>query len=313
LNIASIRETFGQFLRFDNSQSGAILVNNDDWLADLQYIPFLRDIGRHFTINRMLTMDSVKLRLEREQPLTFLEFNYMIMQGYDFVELHKRHGCILQMGGSDQWGNIVQGVELGRRVRDVQLFGLTSPLMTTTSGAKMGKTASGAVWLSPKRLSPYDYWQFWRNTEDGDVGRFLRIFTDLPLDEIARLEQLKDADINAAKQVLATEATRLCHGEEAAREAAATAMRAFGGGAAEGLPTFTLRSGEPPLVIDVVVALGMASSRSEARRLIEQGGVRLNDKPVRTISVSVTEADLDSSGTARLAIGKKRHGLVRRT
>ena len=313
LNIASIRETFGQFLRFDNSQSGAILVNNDDWLADLQYIPFLRDIGRHFTINRMLTMDSVKLRLEREQPLTFLEFNYMIMQGYDFVELHKRHGCTLQMGGSDQWGNIVQGVELGRRVRDVQLFGLTSPLMTTTSGAKMGKTASGAVWLSPKRLSPYDYWQFWRNTEDGDVGRFLRIFTDLALDEIARLEQLKDADINAAKQVLATEATRLCHGEEAAREAAATATRAFGGGAAEGLPTFTLRSGEPPLVIDVVVALGMASSRGEARRLIEQGGVRLNDKPVRTISASITEADLDSSGTARLVIGKKRHGLVRRT
>ncbi len=312
-NIASIRETFGHFLRFDNSQSGAILLNNDDWLADLQYIPFLRDIGRHFTINRMLTMDSVRLRLEREQPLTFLEFNYMIMQGYDFVELHKRHGCTLQMGGSDQWGNIVQGVELGRRVRDVQLFGLTSPLMTTTSGVKMGKTVSGAVWLSPKRLSPYDYWQFWRNTEDGDVGRFLRIFTDLPLDEIARLEQLKDADINAAKQVLATEATRLCHGEQAAREAVATATRAFGGAAAEGLPTFTLRSGEPALVIDVVVALGMASSKGEARRLIEQGGVRLNDKPVRTISASVTEADLDSSGTARLAVGKKRHGLVRRT
>ena len=311
-NIASIRETFGHFLRFDSAPSGAILVNNDDWLAQLQYIPFLRDIGRHFTINRMLTMDSVRLRLEREQPLTFLEFNYMIMQGYDFVELNQRHGCTLQMGGSDQWGNIVQGVELGRRVRDVQLFGLTSPLMTTTSGAKMGKTASGAVWLSPKRLSPYDYWQFWRNTEDGDVGRFLRIFTDLPLDEIARLEQLKDADINAAKQVLATEATRLCHGEEAAREAAATATRAFGGTAAEGLPTFTLRSGEPALIIDVVVALGMASSKGEARRLIEQGGVRLNDKPVRMIAASVTEADLDSSGTARLAVGKKRHGLVQR-
>ena len=311
-NIVSIRETFGHFLQFDSGPSGAILVNNDDWLAHLQYIPFLRDIGRHFTINRMLTMDSVRLRLEREQPLTFLEFNYMIMQGYDFVELNQRHGCTLQMGGSDQWGNIVQGVELGRRVRDVQLFGLTSPLMTTTSGAKMGKTASGAVWLSPKRLSPYDYWQFWRNTEDGDVGRFLRIFTDLPLDEIARLEQLKDADINVAKQVLATEATRLCHGDEAAREAAATATRAFGGTAAEGLPTFTLRSGEPALVIDVVVALGMASSKGEARRLIEQGGVRLNDKPVRMISANVTEADLDSSGTARLAVGKKRHGLVQR-
>src|SRR5882757_8861546 len=246
-NIAGIRETFARFLNFGDGPTGAIMANNDDWLSALQYIAFLRDVGRHFTINRMLTMDSVRLRLEREQPLTFLEFNYMIMQGYDFVELHKRHGCTLQMGGSDQWGNIVQGVELGRRVRDVQLFGLTSPLMTTTSGAKMGKTASGAVWLSPKRLSPYDYWQFWRNTEDGDVGRFLRIFTDLALDEIARLEQLKDADINAAKQVLATEATRLCHGEEAAREAAATATHAFGGGAAEGLPTFTLRSGEPPL------------------------------------------------------------------
>jgi tyrosyl-tRNA synthetase len=310
-NITNIQETFSHFLRFDDSPSGAILVNNDDWLAELQYIPFLRDIGRHFTINRMLTMDSVKLRLEREQPLTFLEFNYMIMQGYDFVELHKRYGCTLQMGGSDQWGNIVQGVELGRRVRDAQLFGLTSPLMTTTSGAKMGKTASGAVWLSPKRLSPYEYWQFWRNTEDGDVGRFLRIFTDLPLAEIARLEQLKDADINTAKQVLATEATQLCHGAEPAREAAATAARAFAGAATEGLPTFILKSGEPALVIDVAIALGMASSKSEARRLIEQGGVRLNDQPVRTITASITEADLDSDSTARLAVGKKRHGLIR--
>lgn len=311
-NIASIQETFSHFLRFDDSPSGAILVNNDDWLAELQYIPFLRDVGGHFTINRMLTMDSVKLRLEREQPLTFLEFNYMIMQSYDFVELHKRYGCTLQMGGSDQWGNIVQGVELGRRVRDVQLFGLTSPLMTTASGAKMGKTASGAVWLSPKRLSPYEYWQFWRNTEDADVGRFLRIFTDLPLTEITRLEQLQDADINAAKQVLATEATRLCHGAEPAREAAATAARAFAGAATEGLPTFMLRSGEPALVLEVAIALGMASSRGEARRLIEQGGVRLNDQPVRTITASITEADLDSNGTARLAVGKKRHGLVRR-
>jgi tyrosyl-tRNA synthetase len=310
-NIASIQTTFSHFLRFDDSPSGAILVNNDDWLAELQYIPFLRDIGGHFTINRMLTMDSVKLRLEREQPLTFLEFNYMIMQSYDFVELHARYGCTLQMGGSDQWGNIVQGVELGRRVRDAQLFGLTSPLMTTASGAKMGKTASGAVWLSPKRLSPYDYWQFWRNTEDGDVGRFLRIFTDLPLAQIARLEQLKEADINAAKQVLATEATRLCHGEEPAREAAATAARAFAGAATEGLPTFILKDREPALVIDVTIALGMASSKGEARRLIEQGGVRLNDQPVRTITASITAADLDSDGTARLAVGKKRHGLIR--
>src|SRR5450631_3857009 len=201
-NIAGIREIFGHFLRFDDSPSGAVMVNNDDWLSSLQYIPFLRDIGRHFSINRMLTMDSVKLRLEREQPLTFLEFNYMILQGYDFVELNRRYNCTLQMGGSDQWGNILQGVELGRRVRETELFGLTSPLITTSSGAKMGKTASGAVWLNAKRLSPYDYWQFWRNTEDGDVGRFLRMFTDLPLAEIARLEQLQGAEINDAKITL---------------------------------------------------------------------------------------------------------------
>jgi tyrosyl-tRNA synthetase len=311
-NIAGIREIFTRFLSFDDSLSGAIMVNNDDWLGGLQYIPFLRDIGRHFTINRMLTMDSVKLRLEREQPLTFLEFNYMIMQGYDFVELYKRHGCALQMGGSDQWGNIVQGVELGRRVSEAQLYGLTSPLIKTASGAKMGKTARGAVWLSPKHLSPYDYWQFWRNTEDADVGRFLRIFTDLPLAEIGRLEALAGAQINIAKEVLATEATRLCHGAAAAVEAAARAARAFAGGVADGLPTFTLKSGEPALVIDVAVALGMASSKSESRRLVEQGGIRLNDQPVRNVSARITEADLDASGTARLTVGKKRHGLIRR-
>jgi tyrosyl-tRNA synthetase len=311
-NIAGIRTTFSRFLKFDETPTGAIMANNDDWLGGLQYIPFLRDIGRHFTINRMLTMDSVKLRLEREQPLTFLEFNYMILQGYDFVELFRRHGCTLQMGGSDQWGNIVQGVELGRRSADAQLFGLTSPLITTSSGAKMGKTASGAVWLNPKRLSPYDYWQFWRNTEDGDVGRFLRLFTDLPLTEITRLEQLKDAEINEAKKVLATEATRLCHGESQAREAAATAARAFAGGATDGLPTFALNSTEGVLVIDVVIALGMASSRGEGRRLIEQGGIRLNDQTVTTGNATVSEADLDSNGTARLTVGKKRHGLIRR-
>jgi tyrosyl-tRNA synthetase len=310
--MAGIRRCFGPFLSFGDRPADAIMVNNDDWLGGLQYISFLRDVGRHFTINRMLTMDSVWLRLEREQPLTFLEFNYMIMQGYDFVELFKRYGCTLQMGGSDQWGNIVQGVELGRRLAEAQLFGLTSPLITTSSGAKMGKTASGAVWLNPNRLSAYDYWQFWRNTEDGDVGRFLRIFTDLPLHEIERLEQLKDADINVAKQILATEATSLCHGQAAAGDAAATAQRAFSGGAAEGLPTFTLKRGEPVLVIDVAIALGMASSRSEGRRLVEQGGVRLNDQPVRAANASVTEADLDGSGTARLTVGKKRHGLIRR-
>jgi tyrosyl-tRNA synthetase len=310
-NIAAIRETFSRFLNFDAGPSGALMVNNDDWLGQLQYIPFLRDIGRHFTINRMLTMDSVRLRLEREQPLTFLEFNYMILQGYDFVELFKRYGCTLQMGGSDQWGNIVQGVELGRRIADAQLFGLTSPLITTSSGAKMGKTASGAVWLNPARLSPYDYWQFWRNTEDGDVGRFLRMFTDLPLPEIARLEELKDAEINVAKQILATEATRLCHGDEAGREAAATASRAFAGAVAEGLPTFTLKDGAPVLVIDVAIALGLTSSKSEGRRLVEQGGVRLNDQPVRAATATITAKDLDASGTARLTIGKKRHALIR--
>jgi tyrosyl-tRNA synthetase len=311
-NIAGIRQTFARFLDFNDSPSGAIMANNDDWLSGLQYIAFLRDIGRHFTINRMLTMDSVKLRLEREQPLTFLEFNYMIMQGYDFVELFRRYGCTLQMGGSDQWGNIVQGVELGRRMADAQLFGVTSPLITTSSGAKMGKTASGAVWLSAHRLSPYDYWQFWRNTEDADVGRFLRMFTDLPLPEINRLEQLKDAEINVAKEVLATEATRLCHGDAQALEVAATAARAFAGGAAEGLPTFILKAGEPVQVIDVAIALGMASSKSEARRLVEQGGVRLNDQPVRAANASISEADLDGGGTARLTVGKKRHGLIRR-
>ncbi len=310
-NIASIRQIFAQFLRFDDSPTGALLVNNDDWLAGLQYIPFLRNVGRHFTINRMLTMDSVKLRLDREQPLTFLEFNYMILQGYDFVELNRRYGCTVQMGGSDQWGNIVQGVDLGRRIHDAHLFGLTSPLIATASGAKMGKTASGAVWLNPKRLAPYGYWQFWRNTEDGDVGRFLRLFTDLPLDEIVRLEQLEDADINIAKEMLATEATRLCHGGDAAHASAATAAQAFAGNATDGLPVFSLETGESALVIDIAMALGMADSKSAARRLVEQGGVRLNDRPVRSVTAFVSAADLDDGGTARLTVGKKRHGLIR--
>jgi tyrosyl-tRNA synthetase len=311
-NIAGIREIFTQFLRFDDSPTGAIMVNNDAWLSDLRYIPFLRDIGRHFSINRMLTMDSVKLRLEREQPLTFLEFNYMILQGYDFVELNKRYDCILQMGGSDQWGNILQGVELGRRVRERELFGLTTPLITTASGAKMGKTASGAVWLNAKRLSAYDYWQFWRNTEDGDVGRFLRMFTDLAVAEITRLEQLQGAQINEAKKILATEATRLCHGDAAAREAMDTAAAAFTGAAAEGLPTMTLGSGAQMPVVEIVVSLGMAASKSEARRLIEQGGVKLNDQPVHAVTATVSVADLDADGTARLTVGKKRHGLIKR-
>jgi tyrosyl-tRNA synthetase len=309
-NIAGIRRIFDRFLRFDDTPGGAMMANNDEWLSELKYIPLLRDVGRHFTINRMLTMDSVRLRLDREQPLTFLEFNYMILQGYDFVELNKRFGCTLQMGGSDQWGNIVQGVELGRRIRDVQLFGLTSPLIATASGAKMGKTASGAVWLNPERLPAYGYWQFWRNTEDGDVGSFLRMFTELPLAEIARLEALGGAELNLAKEILATEATRLCHGETAAAQAAATAARAFAGGAAEGLPTFNLDQAAVP-VIDVIVSLGMAASKSQARRLIEQGGVKLNDRLVSDSTARVTAADLQSGGTARLSVGKKRHGVIR--
>jgi tyrosyl-tRNA synthetase len=311
-NIAGIRKIFGNFLRFDDSPTGALMVNNDDWLSGLQYIPFLREVGRHFSINRMLTMDSVKLRLEREQPLTFLEFNYMILQGYDFVELNKRYDCTLQMGGSDQWGNILQGVELGRRLRDKELFGVTSPLMTTASGAKMGKTAAGAVWLAAERLPAYDYWQFWRNAEDGDVGKFLRIFTDLSLSEISRLERLQGAEINEAKKILATEATRLCHGDAAAQDSSATAARAFAGAAAEGLPTITLAAGASALVLDVVISLGMASSRSEARRLIDQGGVKLNDQPVRSAAATVSDADLGDQGHARLAVGKKRHGLIKR-
>ena len=311
-NIAGIREIFDRFLRFDDTPTGAIMANNDDWLSGLQYIPFLRDIGRHFSINRMLTMDSVKLRLEREQPLTFLEFNYMILQGYDFVELNRRYDCTLQMGGSDQWGNILQGVELGRRVRERELFGLTTPLMTTASGTKMGKTASGAVWLNARRLGPYDYWQFWRNTEDGDVGRFLRMFTDLPLAEIARLEKLGGAEINEAKKILATEATRLCHGDAAAHLAVDTAAAAFTGGSAQGLPTLRLDSGATLPVLDAVVALGMATSKSEARRLIEQGGVKLNDQTVQAVTATICATDLDAGGTARIAVGKKRHGLIKR-
>jgi tyrosyl-tRNA synthetase len=310
-NIGSIKETFKNFLRFDDSPTGAVMVNNDDWLSGLEYIPFLRDIGKHFTINRMLTMDSVKMRLEREQPLTFLEFNYMILQGYDFVELNKRYDCVLQMGGSDQWGNIIQGVELGRRVQDKELFGLTSPLITTASGAKMGKSVAGAVWLKAARLSPYDYWQFWRNTEDADVGKFLRLFTDLPLDEIARLENLKDVAINEAKKILATAATTLCHGEAAATEAAGTAATAFAGGSAEGLPTFTFARSETPLIIDVAVVLGFVASKGEAKRMVEQGGVKLNDQPVTAITATLSAQDLDSQGVARLSFGKKRHGLAR--
>lgn len=311
-NIASIQGIFGHYLTFGDNATDAAMVNNAEWLDKLEYIPFLREIGRHFTVNRMLSFDSVKLRLEREQPLTFLEFNYMIMQGYDFAELFKRRGCALQMGGSDQWGNIVNGVELGRRLHNAELFGLTSPLITTASGAKMGKTAAGAVWLKPERLAPYDYWQFWRNTEDADVGRFLKLFTDVPLDEIARLEKLEGAEINEAKKILAFEATKLCHGLAAAITAAETARATFeGGGSGSDLPVYELARETTVSVIDVVVALGFAASKGEAKRLIEQGGLRLNDQPVTAIAATISAADLTSEGAARLSAGKKRHGVVR--
>jgi tyrosyl-tRNA synthetase len=311
-NIASIKSIFSNYLTFGNGARDAVMVNNADWLESLGYIAFLREVGRHFTINRMLTFDSVKMRLEREQPLTFLEFNYMIMQGYDFVELQKRHQCTLQLGGSDQWGNIVNGVELGRRMKDVELFGLTTPLIATASGAKMGKTASGAVWLRSDRLSPYDYWQYWRNTDDADVGRFLKLFTDLPLDEIARLEQLRDAEINEAKKILAFETTKMAHGEVAAQAAADTAKATFeGGGKGGDLPTHHMAKGSELSVIDALVALKFATSKGEAKRLIEGGGVKLNDQAVTAVATTIGAKDLDAEGTARLSAGKKRHGLVK--
>lgn len=311
-NIAGIKTIFSNYLTFGDGKQDAVMVNNADWLDKLEYIPFLREVGRHFTINRMVAFDFVKRRLEQELPLTFLEFNYMIMQGYDFAELNKRYGCTLQMGGSDQWGNIVNGVELGRRMHDAELFGLTTPLMQTSSGVKMGKTVSGAVWLRADKLSPYDFWQFWRNTEDADVGRFLKIFTDLPLPEIAKLEQLRDSEINEAKKILAFEATKLAHGEAAAHEAAATAKSVFeDGGKSENLPTYELDNGTTPSMIDVLVALGFAASRGEAKRLIECGGVKLNDQAVDNIGATLTTNQLDQDGTARLSAGKKRRALIK--
>ncbi|MCB2099320.1 MAG: tyrosine--tRNA ligase [Rhodobacterales bacterium] len=314
-NMAGIKQVFARFLTFGDGPTDAVMVNNADWLDKLNYIDFLRDYGPHFTINRMMTFDSVKLRLEREQPLTFLEFNYMILQAYDFLELSRRVGCHMQMGGSDQWGNIVNGVELGRRVDNRQLFGLTSPLLTTASGAKMGKTAGGAVWLNADRLSPYDYWQYWRNCEDGDVGRFLKLFTELPLDEIARLEALPGVEINEAKKVLATEATALLHGAEAAAQAAETARVTFEEGAlADTLPTVEvpaadLAAGIP--AFDLIRRAGLAQSGGEARRLIKGGGGKLNDAPFGSETQAVTTADLNADGVLKLSAGKKRHVLVK--
>ena len=314
-NIAGIRQVFTQFLSFGEGPSDAVMVNNADWLDGLAYIPFLRDYGRHFSVNRMLGFDSVKLRLEREQPLTFLEFNYMVLQAYDFLELGRRRDCVLQMGGSDQWGNIVNGVELARRVDNRTLFGLTTPLITTAGGAKMGKTAAGAVWLNADRLSPYDYWQFWRDTADADVGRFLRMFTDLPLDEIARLEKLAGAEINAAKITLATEATKMAHGEAAAEAAAETARRTFGeGSAGDDLPSIEVASADLARgiqAIDLLHRAGLAASKSEARRLIKGGGARVNGEAIADDAAVLTAADVTREGYIKLSAGKKKHALVR--
>jgi tyrosyl-tRNA synthetase len=313
-NKAGIRKVFDRFLTFGDGPADAMIVDNDEWLSGLGYIDFLRDYGRHFTINRMLTFDSVRLRLEREQPMSFIEFNYMLLQAYDFVELYRRYGCILQTGGSDQWGNIVNGVDLGRRCDGVELFGLTSPLLTTASGAKMGKTASGAVWLSADMLSPYEYWQFWRNVEDADAGRMLRVFTELPLDEIARLEALQGGEINEAKKVLATEATALLHGREAARAAAETARRTFEqGAAAEGLPAVVIPLAELRAGVGVLAAFvraGLAASNSEARRHVKGGAMRVNDELVTSDRAMLTDAQL-RDGHIKLSLGKKKHALVK--
>ncbi|MEP4469240.1 MAG: tyrosine--tRNA ligase [Bauldia litoralis] len=313
-NKNGIRTVFDRFLDFGDGPGDALMVDNADWLLGLNYIDFLRDVGRHVSVNQMIQRDSVKLRLEREQHLSFLEFNYMILQGYDFVELARRVGCRLQLGGSDQWGNIVAGIDLGRRMENVELFALTSPLITTSSGAKMGKTASGAVWLNADLVSPYEYWQFWRNTEDADVGRFLKLFTELPLDEIARLEALGGAEINEAKKVLATEATALLHGPEAAAEASDAARRTFEEGAvAAALPTITVASADLAAGIGVLglfVEAGLASSNGEARRAIRGGGLRINDAPV-TDEKAVVTSDALVDGTVKLSHGRKKHVLVR--
>ena len=304
-NIASIRKNFEPFLTFGDGPTDAIMLDNSEWLDGLEYLAFLRDVGTHFTINRMLTFDSVRLRLDREQPLTFLEFNYMILQAYDFLELSRRAECRLQLGGSDQWGNIVNGIELGRRIDGTELFGLTTPLITTADGAKMGKTAKGAVWLSADLLSPYDYWQFWRNADDSDVGKFLRLFTDIPIAEIARLETLPGAEINQAKIALANAATAMLHGDAAARAAAETARATFvTGGAGEDLPTLSV--GDGMNIAHALTALGFTPSNKEAKRKIAEGAVRLDDEPV-TDPALIVEV---SGGPVKISLGKKRHGLL---
>ncbi len=316
-NVAGIESVFRKFLSFGHGPGDAVMVNNSDWLGALNYIDFLRDYGRHFSVNRMLTYDSVKLRLEREQPLSFIEFNYMVLQAYDFVELWRRLGCRLQLGGSDQWGNIVSGIELGRRADGVELFGVTSPLLTTASGAKMGKTASGAVWLNPDMLSPYDYWQYWRNTEDGDVERFLKLFTELPLKEVGKLAKLKGAELNEAKKILATEATALVHGRDAADRAAETARATFEQGeTTTSLPTVHVPRADLEKglgVLSASVLVGFVQSTGEARRQIKGGGLKVNDVAVTDERRLLTVSDLTGDGVIKLSFGKKRHVLIRPT
>ncbi len=304
-NVASIRRIFERFLTFGDGPTDAVMLDNAEWLDALEYIPFLRDVGQHFSVNRMLAFDSVKLRLDREQSLSFLEFNYMILQAYDFLELSRRADCRLQMGGSDQWGNIVNGIELARRMDSTEVYGVTTPLITTADGGKMGKTMSGAVWLHEDQLPHFDYWQFWRNTDDRDVGRFLKLFTDLPLDEIARLEALEGAEINAAKIVLANEATAMCRGRDAAEQAAETARKTFEEGASgDSLPSFTVGGGTIGIV-EALVGLGFVASNGEARRKIAEGAVRIDGEAVREPT-----AIIDVASPVRLSLGKKRHGML---
>ena len=311
----SIKSVFSKYLTFGDGQTDAIMVNNADWLDKLEYIDFLRIYGPHFTINRMLTFDSVKLRLEREQPLTFIEFNYMILQAYDFLELSRRNGCLMQMGGSDQWGNIINGIELSRRVDNIQLLGLTTPLMTTSSGMKMGKTALGAIWLDKEQLTVYDFWQFWRNTEDADVGRFLRLFTELPLDEINRLEKLQGTEVNEAKKILAAEVTKLCHGNKAAKIAAKAAQETFeGDGISKDLPTLNIPSNILKVGIpafDLFRQAGLTKSNGEARRLIKGKGARINDQLITDETQIISLKDISEQKVIKLSAGKKRHILVR--
>ncbi len=308
-NKQGIKRIFENYLTFGNGATDAVMVDNSEWLDQLGYINFLRNYGVHFSVNRMLSMDSVKLRLEREQPLSFLEFNYAILQAYDFMELRRRYGCLLQMGGSDQWGNIVTGIDLTRRVDGQSVYGLTSPLITTASGAKMGKSAQGAIWLNDDHLPVWDFWQYWRNTEDNDVGRFLRLFTELPLDEIARLEALEGQEINEAKIILANEVTGLCHSTAQAMEAAKTAQQAFAEGVmASGLPQFN--TDLPLSMIDALKLCGFASSNGEARRLIRGGGARVNDQGINDEDHMLTDSDTNSDGEIKISAGKKRHAIL---